>query len=86
MHQSYMGITLSMNFRNGTKQSRAFVLNRLIGCDIYSFDFKLNHIAKHVQLPEAPKLGPAASALPPQESVPPFLVINVQLPTYPVRC
>eukprot|EP00884_Botryococcus_braunii_P001825 jgi/Botrbrau1/11643/Bobra.168_2s0001.1 len=65
------------------KEGSAHAIYRLIGCDIYSFDFKLNHIAKHVQLPEAPRLGPAAAALPPQESLPPFLIINVQLPTYP---
>ena len=52
--------------------------------DIYTFDFKLNHIAKHLQLPATPKLGPAALDMPPGERLPPVLVVNVQLPAYPV--
>ena len=52
--------------------------------DVYSFDFKLDHIAKHLQLPAAPRLGPAAMELPPEERLPPVLVVNLQLPTYPV--
>ena len=61
-------------------------LGRMLGCDIYSFDFKINHIARHIQLPEAPALGAAARALPLGQQVPPLLVLNIQLPTYPVRC
>lgn len=58
---------------------------RMLGCDIYSFDFKINHISRHIQLPEVPSLGPAARALPQGQQVPPLLVLNIQLPTYPVR-
>ncbi len=57
---------------------------RLVNVDIYSFDFKLNHIAKHLKLPAAPRLGPAALDMPPEERLPPVLVVNVQLPNYPV--
>lgn len=57
---------------------------RLVNVDVYSFDFKLDHIAKHLQLPAAPRLGPAAMELPPEERLPPVLVVNLQLPTYPV--
>ncbi|KAL3149993.1 hypothetical protein ABBQ38_013349 [Trebouxia sp. C0009 RCD-2024] len=56
---------------------------RLVNVDVYSFDFKLDHIAKHLQLPAAPRLGPAAMELPPEERLPPVLVVNLQLPTYP---
>lgn len=57
---------------------------RLINVDIYSFDFKLNHIAKHLRLPQAATMGPAAQQLPPSERLPPIVLINLQLPTYPV--
>ena len=60
-------------------------LCRLLGCDIYSFDFKIAHIARHIQLPEPPALGAQARLLPPSEQVPPLLVLNIQLPMYPVR-
>ena len=58
---------------------------RLLGVDIYSFDFKISHIARHIRLPDAPPVGPAALARPPERRVPPLLLINVQLPMYPVR-
>lgn len=58
---------------------------RPVGVDFYSFDFKLNHIAKHIQLPAAPTLGPGVAALPPGERLPPLLIVNIQLPTYTVR-
>lgn len=51
--------------------------------DIYAFDIKLNHIAKHVQLPVAPVLGDM-SHLPPEERLPPLLIVNIQLPLYQV--
>ena len=57
----------------------------LAGVDIYSFEQKINHIARHVRLPQAPALGPGASALRQEEQIPPILVINVQLPIYSVR-
>lgn len=56
---------------------------RLLAMDIYSFDFKLGHIAKHVQLPPVPQLGDM-SGLPREERLPPLLVVNIQLPDYPV--
>ncbi|DBA95460.1 TPA: hypothetical protein ACH3X3_013326 [Trebouxia sp. C0006] len=56
---------------------------RLVNVDIYTFDFKLNHIAKHLKLPAAPRLGPAALDMPQEERLPPVLVVNVQLPAYP---
>ena len=58
--------------------------DRLAGVDIYSFDQKINHIARHVRLPDAPELGPGATRGPPAEHIPPILVINVQLPVYSV--
>ena len=69
---------------DGTKVSSVETHCRLVNVDIYSFDFKLNHIAKHMKLPAAPKLGPAALDMPPGERLPPVLVFNVQLPNYPV--
>lgn len=57
---------------------------RLVNVDIYTFDFKLNHIAKHLKLPAAPRLGPAALDMPQEERLPPVIVVNVQLPAYPV--
>ncbi len=60
-------------------------LCRLLGCDVYSFDFKINHIARHIQLPAPPHLGPGAKSLPDAEQIPPLLVLNIQLPMYPVR-
>ena len=57
---------------------------RLLGCDVYSFEFKINHIARHIRLPDPPVLGPAALARPPERRLPPLLVVNVQLPMYPV--
>ncbi len=55
---------------------------KLIGVDMYSFDRKLYHIAQHVELPAAPKLGPEALALPQNQHLPPLFIINLQLPTY----
>lgn len=49
---------------------------RLLGVDMYSFDFKLFHIAQHIQLPEIPQISV-------HSGLPPLLVINLQLPTYP---
>jgi hypothetical protein len=37
-----------------------------------------------LQLPEAPQPGPAALALPRDQQLPPLLIINLQLPWYPV--
>jgi hypothetical protein len=56
---------------------------RLIGVDVYTFDFKIYHIAQHVTLPPAPVLGPGAAELPADQALPPLLIINMQLPTYP---
>lgn len=70
-----------MKTRRKVNSDRA--IYRLVNVDIYSFDFKLNHIAKHMKLPAAPKLGPAALDMPPGERLPPVLVFNVQLPNYP---
>lgn len=55
---------------------------KLLAVDLYSFEFKLSHIAKHVQLPTPPPLGDLSS-LPAKERLPPLLVINIQLPDYP---
>jgi hypothetical protein len=52
---------------------------------VYTFDFKIYHIAQHVTLPPAPVLGPGAAELPADQALPPLLIINMQLPTYPVR-
>ena len=57
---------------------------RLLNVDVYSFDFKIHHITRHIQLPEEPVVSAAAKELPPDEQLPPLLIINVQLPTYPV--
>ena len=57
---------------------------RLIGVDCYSFAQKLFHIADHVQLPDAPKLGAKHASLPADQQLPPLLVLNIQLPMYKV--
>lgn len=57
--------------------------SQLLGVDIYSFEQKLHHIARHVVLPQPPELGPGYHALQGDERIPPLLVINVQLPNYP---
>lgn len=66
-----------------TKEPSKQGIYELLGADIYSFEFKLNHIAQHVELPTPPVLGAAAQALPPGQKIPPLLIINLQLPTYP---
>ena len=50
---------------------------------MYAFDFKLAHIAQHVLLPAVPVV-PDQSHLPTEEQIPPLLVVNIQLPGYPV--
>ena len=65
-----------------TKENAAGSIYKLVGVDMYSFDFKLYHIAQHIDLPQPPTLGPAALALPPHQQLPPLLIINLQLPTY----
>ena len=37
-----------------------------------------------MQLPELPTLGPGALALPPDQQLPPLLIITMQMPWYPV--
>lgn len=56
---------------------------RLLDVDAYSFDFKLMHIAKHVQLPAPPTL-PSQAHLPREDRLPPLIVVNMQMPDYPV--
>lgn len=53
--------------------------------DTYSFEFRLSHIAHHVQLPSPPAV-PSQAHLPREERLPPLIVINMQMPDYPVRC
>lgn len=55
---------------------------KLIGCDIFSFETKVDHIVERIALPKAPGLGPKAMELPEEKRLPPLLVINMQLPTY----
>ncbi|PSC69289.1 plant F14N23-31 [Micractinium conductrix] len=69
--------------RTKVKEGSGPAIYRLLSVDVYSFDFKLFHIAQHVQLPEAPRLGPEALALPHDQQLPPLLIINLQLPWYP---
>jgi hypothetical protein len=64
--------------RSRVKEPSAPALYRPIGVDLFSFDFKLSHLARHVELPPPPPLGPAAAAA----RVPPLLIINLQLPAY----
>lgn len=74
----------SLNYmRTKVKEPSEDCIYRLLGVDVYHFDFKLYHIAQHVQLPPAPVLGPAAQALPHDQQLPPLLIINLQLPWYP---
>ncbi|KAL4421206.1 hypothetical protein ABPG77_010081 [Micractinium sp. CCAP 211/92] len=73
----------SLNYmRSKLKEASGPCIYRLLGVDIYSFDFKLFHIAQHIQLPEPPQLGPEALALPRDQQLPPLLIINLQLPSY----
>lgn len=78
-------VYLQSSSSKSTKLMVCCVVCRLLGCDIYSFGFKINHISRHIQLPTPPILGAAAYSLPPSEQIPPLLVINIQLPMYPVR-
>lgn len=55
----------------------------MLDVDAYSFDFKLMHIAKHVQLPAPPTL-PSQAHLPREDRLPPLIVVNMQMPDYPV--
>ena len=64
-------------------QSLCLRMRRFIAADLYAFDFKLNHIAQHVLLPPAPDV-PDQTHLQPEEQLPPLLVVNIQLPGYPV--
>jgi hypothetical protein len=68
--------------RTKLKEPSGPAVYQLIGVDLYSFDFKLFHIAQHVQLPRPPPPGPAATAAAPADRLPPLLVINIQVPTY----
>lgn len=52
--------------------------------DAYSFDFRLGHIAHHVQLPPPPSV-PSQAHLPREDRLPPLIVVNMQMPDYPVR-
>lgn len=73
----------SLNYmRTKVKEPSGPCIYQLLGVDIYSFDFKLFHIAQHIQLPDPPRLGPEAQALPRDQQLPPLLVINLQLPSY----
>ena len=58
---------------------------RLIGVDLWTFKQRVDHIGQHVQLPQAPHMGPKASCLPEHERPLPFLIINIQLPMKPVH-
>jgi len=68
--------------RTKKKDLSEAAIYKLLAMDLYSFDFKLGHIAKHVQLPPAPQLGDL-SGVPREERLPPLLVVNIQLPDYP---
>lgn len=73
----------SMHYmRTKVKEPSGMEVYRLLGADLYSFDFKIFHISQHVQLPKPPTLGMRAQALPPNQRLPPLLVINLQLPLY----
>ena len=69
--------------RTRVKEPSPPPLYELVGVDVYSFDFKINHIARHVALPPAPPPHASVAALPPHDALPPRIVINIQLPTYP---
>ena len=69
--------------RSKIKQASPEAIYELVAADLYSFDFKINHIAKHVVLPPLPAPSPGHAALAPHDRLPPLLVLNIQLPTYP---
>ena len=75
---------MSLSALSGAHMRQCFVACRLLNVDVYSFDFKIHHIARHIQLPDEPVVSAAAKELPPDEQLPPLLIINVQLPTYAV--
>jgi len=68
--------------KSKVKEPAGGSLYKLVGVDMYSFDRKVFHIAEHVELPAAPKLGPEALALPQNQRLPPLFIISLQLPTY----
>lgn len=53
-------------------------LYQLLGADLFSFERKIPHVAEHIALPPAPRLGPRASLSP----LSPLLIVNFQLPDY----
>lgn len=69
--------------RTKIKQPSPAAIYELVAVDLYSFDFKINHVAKHVELPPLPAPSEAHAALEPHDRLPPLLVLNIQLPTYP---
>ena len=69
--------------RSKVKQASPAAIYELVAADLYSFDFKISHIAKHVVLPALPVPSAAHAALQPHNRLPPLLVLNIQLPTYP---
>jgi hypothetical protein len=58
---------------------------RLLAIDLYNTDAKVLHVAKHVQLPPSGPPVMVRSGVPgaPDVALPPLLVFNLQLPSYP---
>eukprot|EP00899_Mesostigma_viride_P003164 jgi/Mesvir1/12849/Mv05879-RA.2 len=64
-------------FRDKKKISSMAPGYKLLGADIFTAGKKISHIAPHLQLPEVPPSVAAAAG-----SLPPLLVINIQMPSY----
>lgn len=62
--------------RTKVKQPSTKPFYRLVAMDMFSFPSRANHIARHMALPPIPQ-HPTATTLPP------MLIVNLQLPLYP---
>lgn len=67
--------------RSKQKVNSGEAIYQLVGVDLFSFQHKQTHIAKHVTLP-AP--APQRHVSSPETYLPPLLVVNIMLPLYPV--
>lgn len=66
--------------KDKVKIPSACCMYTIVGCDSFSFEAKVDHMAKQVQLPEPSE---AALEMSKKLNLPPLLVINLQMPMYP---
>lgn len=66
--------------KDKVKIPSACCMYTIVGCDSFSFEAKVDHMAEQVQLPEPSQ---AALEMSKKLNLPPLLVINLQMPMYP---